>query len=121
MTRAEILARIAQLQNLVVQLQGLLGKLSIGSASCKSIDQNLYFGMQNNPQVKCLQEFLYSLGLGLYPEGIVNGNFFSLTQKAVIRFQEKYASEILAPFGLESGTGYVGSSTRAKINELLTK
>ena len=60
-------------------------------------------------------------GSDIYPEGIITGNFFTLTQQAVIRFQEKYASEILTPLGLASGTGYVGSSTRAKINELLTK
>jgi len=42
-----------------------------------------------------------------------------LTQQAVIRFQEKYASEILTPLGLPNGTGYVGAATRSKINQLL--
>jgi len=49
---------------------------------------------------------------------LVTGNFFGLTKAAVIRFQEKYASEILAPIGLKKGTGFVGARTRAKINSL---
>lgn len=67
--------------------------------------------------VKTLQTFLF--GAGLYPEGLVTGYFGSLTKRAVIRFQEKYASEILTPVGLARGTGFVGPSTRKKMNELL--
>ncbi len=58
-------------------------------------------------------------GEGIYPEGLITGNFLSLTKVAVIRFQEKYAEEILFPLGLEKGTGFVGSKTRAKINQIL--
>jgi len=53
--------------------------------------------MMNNSEVRCLQEFLKSQGPEIYPEGLVTGNFLSLTKATVIRFQEKYASEILAP------------------------
>jgi len=56
---------------------------------------------------------------GVYPEAITNGNFFTLTQNAVIRFQEKYKFEILAPIGLTKGTGYIGPITLKKINQLL--
>lgn len=45
--------------------------------------------------------------------------FGPLTAAAVSRFQERYASEILAPAGLSGGTGYVGVRTRAKL-EMLT-
>lgn len=120
MSRSELLARVDEIKNLIVQLQALLVRIS-GSASCSTITQNLYFGLQSDPQVMCLQEFLKNQGGDIYPEAIVNGNFFTLTQQAVIRFQEKYASEILSPVGESRGTGFVGSSTRAKINELLTK
>ncbi len=72
-----------------------------------------------NQAVSCLQRFLKDQGSDIYPEGLVTGYFGSLTQSAVIRFQEKYSSEILLPLGLSSGTGYVGPSTRAKINEMI--
>jgi len=111
MTRAEVLARIAEIQQVIVQLQALLLQLG-GTASCQSISQDLSFGMKGNPQVMCLQEFLKNQGAAIYPEGIVNGNFFNATMQAVIRFQEKYAIQ---------GTGFVGPITRAKINQLLTK
>lgn len=39
------------------------------------------------------------------------GNFKELTFNGVIKLQEKYASEILTPFGLSHGTGFVGQST----------
>ena len=77
--------------------------------------------MMNSQEVRCLQEFLKTQGTDIYPEGLVTGNFLNLTQSAVIRLQEKYASEILNPLGLERGTGYVGQITRAKINEILSK
>ncbi len=118
MSRSELLARIAEVEKVLLALQKLLLEIE-GGISCQRITQDLYFGMTGSPQVKCLQEFLKSQGPSIYPEGITNGNFYTLTQKAVIRFQEKYAAEILAPWGITRGTGYVGSTTRAKINELL--
>ena len=46
------------------------------------------------------------------------GTFDDQTASAVTGFQEKYASDILAPNGLQHGTGYVGVSTRTKLNSL---
>src|SRR3989338_4281494 len=54
--------------------------------------------------------------LGLNGKGI--GVFGESTASAVSGFQEKYASTVLTPNGLQHGTGYVGVSTRAKLNQL---
>lgn len=57
-------------------------------------------------------------GPDIYPEGKITGYFGSQTKAAVIRFQEKYAKDILEPFGLKSGTGQVKAKTREKLNEV---
>ena len=88
--------------------------------SCSKISKNLRYGMKD-AEVKCLQEFLKSQGPEIYPEGLVTGYFGPLTLSAVKRFQQKYWQEILAPWGLTQNqpTGFVGPTTRAKINQLL--
>ena len=114
-------AQIEQLKRQIAEYQAKINAiLGSGNSSfaCSEIKNNLYFGLKGNQEVSCLQEFLKNQGADIYPEGLVTGNFLSLTQQAIIRFQEKYASEILAPLGLVKGTGYVGQMTRNKINQL---
>jgi len=57
----------------------------------------------------------------VYPEGKISGYFGEETKKAVIKFQEKYAKEILEPQGFKNGTGIVGKSTQVKLNEICFK
>lgn len=115
----QLLDRIAALKQEIARLQG--NQNNAGSSSfCTQLNSNLYFGLANNNDVKCLQEFLKGQGSDIYPEGLITGNFGNLTRSAVIRFQNKYNSEILAPVGLQNGTGYVGSLTRSKINQILS-
>lgn len=128
MTKDEILAKISELEELLSQLKARLSEI-IGpqetrpeqETSCRRFDQDLFYGLTNDDQVKCLQEFLKDQGLEIYPEGLVTGNFLGFTQTAVIRFQEKYAEEILRPLGLEKGTGFFGPQSRQVANRLIPR
>jgi peptidoglycan hydrolase-like protein with peptidoglycan-binding domain len=68
--------------------------------------------------VKLLQNMLAADGV--FTEQ-ASGFFGKLTEAAVIRFQEKYAAELLRPVGLSKGTGIVGPGTRKKINDAFKK
>ncbi len=120
-TIQKLLAQIDYLKNEIAKIlakkNGSL--VSQNSGTCQELSNNLYFGLFGSSEVRCLQEFLKFQGQDIYPEGLITGNFGSLTKLAVIRFQEKYKNEILIPAGLLQGTGFVGSLTRAKINQIL--
>jgi lysophospholipase L1-like esterase len=118
LTRAEILQKINEIIALIAELQkqlnAILGKTA--TYSCVQITQNLYYGKQNDAaQVKCLQEILLSQGY----EITVSGTYDLSTKATVKQFQEKYAGEILTPYGLRIGSGNVGSATMKKVNGLI--
>ncbi len=78
--------------------------------------RNLTTG-DTGPDVRALQHFLNTHGFPIATAGSGSlGNetqfFGALTKAALIRFQEAYAAEILAPLGLARGTGYFGEGTR---------
>jgi eight-cysteine-cluster-containing protein len=74
-------------------------------------NQNLSLGMKGE-DVKALQEILIKEGVWLRPGIKATGYFGFITKEALIKYQEKYASEILEPIGLRNGTGFFGSFTR---------
>jgi hypothetical protein len=87
--------------------------------------RNLRFG-DRNEEVKELQKMLnrdsstqVSL-MGVGSPGNETDYFGANTLSAVMKFQNKYQSEVLAPAGLSSPTGFVGVLTRQKMNNLLT-
>lgn len=84
-----------------------------------NFQKDLFFGLRHNAQVKALQAFLKAQGKNIYPEGLITGNYLWATERAVKRFQEEYAAEILKPLGLSQATGYFGLRTREKVNALL--
>lgn len=73
-----------------------------------TIDQNLYYGIKQNNEVKELQQFLIGKG---FLTGSATGNFYSLTFSAVKKYQ---ASKNI------NTTGYVGPLTRQAINNDLS-
>jgi len=70
-------------------------------------------GIQVTELQKCLSKFD-----DVYPDGAVSGYYGSKTEEAVSKFQEKYYTDILEPYGYSKGTGSVGPSTQAKLNEV---
>lgn len=84
-----------------------LGILIAPSFAYAAFEQDLYFGVVGG-EVAILQQFLTDQGLYTGP---VNGNFFSLTQAGVKRFQER---ESISP-----AAGYFGPLTRARANTIV--
>ncbi len=69
------------------------------------------------------QNDAYALTNVLVYEGFWNPStlittYNSSVASAVTLLQNKYAKDILVPYGLKSGTGYFGGLTRAKVNTL---
>ncbi len=89
---------------------------SISASWCHTFNTNLRIGSSGD-EVSFLQTVLQKEGL-LGTTGNDKGSYDETTAAAVTGFQEKYRSDILAPAGLQFGTGFVGVATRAKLNAL---
>jgi len=134
LTADELAEQIATLQAQLAALTAQLGELEgdeeeaavvVEGCDISSFDRNLKEGMSGD-DVKCLQIVLNSdtdtvLGdEGAGSPGNETSYFGPITKAGVIKFQEKYADEVLASWGLTAGTGFVGSTSRTKLDELLT-
>jgi len=127
--QAQIQSLLETIAALQVQLAALTGDTgstgTIAGCTITSFDVSLKVGSRGD-DVKCLQIILNSdaetqlAASGVGSAGSETTYFGPLTKTAAIKFQEKYASEILTPLGLSGGTGYVGSSTRAKLNTMIS-
>ena len=126
MTIEELQAKIAEIIAAIQELQAELAELNvIEGCSITAFDRHLSQGMSGD-DVECLQIVLNSdsatqvASTGAGSPGSETDYFGPLTKSAVIKFQNKYADEVLAYWGLTSGTGYVGDTTIAKLNQLLS-
>src|SRR3989338_9323959 len=116
-TAADLEAQIATLLATIKQLQAQLTTLK-GEAPTLcgySFAANLTVGSRGD-DVKNLQMVLNSdsstkvADSGAGSPGNETTYFGPATKAAVVKFQDKYAEDILAPLGLSAGSGYVGAS-----------
>ena len=111
--------QIAKLQAQIVALTAQLKALQSNQEAtswCHDFNINMGIGHKGD-EVTALRIALSNEGL--FPDmGGGEDNFQELMASFVTGFQEKYRAEILTPNGLKYGTGFVGKSTRAKLNTL---
>ena len=105
-----------------LSLVALFGLPALSSAQgalppkCHTFKGNLQIGYFGG-DVAALQRFLGLEGFSTKNDRL-RSYFGEETASAVTGFQTKYNGEILAPSGLQYGTGHVGQYTRAKLNSL---
>jgi len=113
-----------QVNALLAQIAALSGSSTTGG-SCTgfTFTRNHKMG-ETGGEVMQIQKFLNSMAdtrvaaTGAGSPGNETSYYGAATKAAVIKFQNKYAADILTPVGLTSGTGNWFASTRAKANML---
>lgn len=122
-TVEELQVQIKALMEEIKRLQEQLSRLQVQPSKwCHNFNVNLRYGDTGNE--------VYALHIALEKEGFTIPDsekkdvaydiayFGDHTASAVVGFQEKYKEEVLTPWGLKRGTGYVGPTTRNKLNKL---
>lgn len=109
------------MKNLAVLFLLLVPGLVISATS--DFSRTLYVGMRGE-DVRALQKFLNTdpetrvAESGAGSSGNETDYFGGATKRAIIKFQEKYREDILAPVGLTAGLGIFGPKTKEKISML---
>lgn len=119
----QIEALKVQINELQAQVNAIRGQTTISPveipnpvppAPCYTFSRFLRLGDTGN-DVEALQDALRKEGAY---NGDINGNFNTATFNGVVQFQEKYQNNVLGPFGLTNGTGFVGRTTTTQLNQL---
>ena len=106
----QLTSQIAQLQNQLANIQG-----TSSSVWCHTFNANMAIGSSGTEVLELKTALIKN---GVWPYEDVTDEFDEETASYVVAFQQKYRSEILIPWRLANGTGFVGSSTRSKLNSL---
>ncbi|MEA3344572.1 MAG: hypothetical protein U9Q16_02750, partial [Patescibacteria group bacterium] len=114
-----LMAQITNLQQEKAQLQTGNGSDGTGETWCHTFNVRLKYG-DTGSEVHALRTALRKEGFDVPPvfSNYITTKFEKYTSAAVVGFQEKYRADILAPYNISHGTGYVGPTTLAKLNEL---
>ncbi len=113
---AELQAQIEALLEQVRALQAQLGAAQGTSPEwCYVFTRNLQLGDRGD-DVAALHRALSRFGFTVSPDA---AQFTEETASAISGLQQKYAGEILSPLGLRFGTGFFGTLTRTKLNDLV--
>ena len=102
-----------------VSLPKVLGVSTKAQECTEYITDYIKPGEANDPvQVRRLKIFL---NVFEHESLTINGEFDSATDEAVQKFQKKYSTDILSPWGIGDATGNVYYTTRKLVNELYCK
>ena len=103
-TTSQIQAAITAIQNNIAVLLAELVKLQAPAAG--AFNQDLFYGLWSNAEVKRMQEFM--IGKGYLAAGLNTGNYFTKTVEAVKAYQ---TAKAITPVN-----GRFGPLTRAAAN-----
>jgi type II secretory pathway pseudopilin PulG len=120
-TAADFQAIIQNLLSQIRNLQSRLAEIKSQPVSAKPVGSKWCYDFKNNLKIGSTGSDVSALQKALSKEGFkveATGYFGEKTASAVTGFQQKYQKEILAPWKLKYGTGFVGKTTREKLNSL---